>query len=47
MNQALKDKLTAKDKWLKLTFIVLFLLINYFVHIISLTIAAFQFIVVC
>lgn len=44
MDQALKEKLTAKDKWLRLVYIFLFLLINYFVHIISLAISAFQFI---
>lgn len=42
MDPALKEKLTAKEKWIRALFIILFAIVNYFVQILSWAIALFQ-----
>lgn len=44
MNQSLKEKLSAKDKWIRLLFMVLFVIVASIAKIIIYIIAIFQFI---
>jgi Domain of unknown function (DUF4389) len=44
MNTELKKKLTATDKWLRLLFMVIYLVVNYVAQFIIWALAAVQFI---
>lgn len=44
MDQALKEKLTATEKWLRALFLIIFAFINYFVQVFSWAFALFQWV---
>jgi hypothetical protein len=45
MDQELKEKLTAKDKWTRLIVMIIYAVVNYFVQFLIWIIAAVQFII--
>ena len=44
MDEKLKKELTAKSKWLRAFFMLLFIIVNYFLQMVIWIVAAFQFI---
>lgn len=44
MDQALKQKLTAKEKWIQVVLLILFAIVNYCIQVLSWAIAIFQWV---